>query len=1261
MNAGRLKSSDNNLKASTHPPTLAAAPAVRGTGLNRASEAYSLPGIVGNLALQRLLNAGEIKAKLNISQPSDSDEQEADRIAERVVSSKPVGTIQRKCDACSSGTTCTQCDEEKIIQPKEIPGHSPSITPSSASQIASLRSGGQPLPSSVRNFFEPRFGLDFSSVRVHTTTQAEESAVQIGAQAFTAGSHIAFGAGKYAPETPAGQRLLAHELTHVVQKSQRTDDNKIHRQAQHDLTRRTATLETVEALSDEELKSESLRLRKRLSELTLDDPEYVTLRQNLQLLESVAQRVGVDLPAPPSGITTDPKVQDYHYYYQNQTDQLLTTDPVWTRHLLEKLIFRLGQSGTESFINDVEKSLDESDSKVAETRQMFLAYKNALMPVLRDQFNILKKENAQFRDEFERTAKEILRTLLKRSEERIETERVRYGIPEFYEFFGYRPVGTTLADIGLQEAPGLQELKEAAGLLLSMRKDRDAKIGKLKAEIHELKVSDRKAPADDPEKKLIADQLERDSRETELAKRLYEVQKGEIIRRYPVIASFADDDKSSQLESLASGGGPSGDVMEMMDIIQKEIYEKLRNIHKVEKDLNDNDINIWKLPRLIEATLLDLHVAVASMRHGVILEKVEKVKDDEFWKNIALGAVQLGLVLLAPVTEGLSLIPAAAISGYMLASHYDEYLKQSALAGTDFDRALAISGEEPSFFWLALDAVFFLADVGAALGAFRALQPLAAEVRAARTAEEAEQALRKLEQAATEQGGEQFARRVVSKAKLGEKVSHTERLFGESGRALEETTKAAEREAGQALLAKAVTATGDTVKVTKSGRLIVCSQPCRWLRDRFANVIGKDSALEERLTQLENRAAAAAAEADPALAKKLADDVANETSVLHRDLAYGEYVRAGGTATLDEFAKTERLRLEEFRNTVEGAKKRVTNAEESLRRARESAKQAETDIKNLQAELGYYKRETGKTSEALTAKRAEAELHEAEAAQRRLDPSLGDPAEAEKLAAEARAAAGKLETELQGAEELVAKTKGDIKVAAGKSKAAEKGVTTAEEQSRFITASSERQTKLAQQIDELETQFNNLPEVKARPGLYRYSPSPTAEAANLRRQIEALRQELRSEVGAAATNLYERLRKLSPGKEAKARAIANMKRLDKKLRGPNDHPIDVTNPGVEIKPGEISPDHVYSLKRITEDERFQRLSPRQQEQIVEEMKNYYPLTGAAQSSKSNRTMAEWFLTPEGSKIPPDIQKLLLDVETQAKDHIDNMINGFLAK
>jgi hypothetical protein len=97
---------------------------------------------------------------------------------------------------------------------------SPNVEPTSTippSVQNVLRSPGHPLPSSTRSFMEPRFGEDFSQVRVHTDTQAADSAHQVNALAYTVGSDVVFGAGQYAPETSYGKRLLAHELTHVVQ------------------------------------------------------------------------------------------------------------------------------------------------------------------------------------------------------------------------------------------------------------------------------------------------------------------------------------------------------------------------------------------------------------------------------------------------------------------------------------------------------------------------------------------------------------------------------------------------------------------------------------------------------------------------------------------------------------------------------------------------------------------------------------------------------------------------------------------------------------------------------------------------------------------------------------------------------------------------------------------------------------------------------------------------------------------------------------
>jgi peptidoglycan hydrolase-like protein with peptidoglycan-binding domain len=83
-----------------------------------------------------------------------------------------------------------------------------------------LRSSGQPLETGTREFMESRFGQDFSGVRVHTDSRAAESARAVNALAYTVGRNVVFDSGRYAPKTQTGQKLMAHELTHVVQQSQ---------------------------------------------------------------------------------------------------------------------------------------------------------------------------------------------------------------------------------------------------------------------------------------------------------------------------------------------------------------------------------------------------------------------------------------------------------------------------------------------------------------------------------------------------------------------------------------------------------------------------------------------------------------------------------------------------------------------------------------------------------------------------------------------------------------------------------------------------------------------------------------------------------------------------------------------------------------------------------------------------------------------------------------------------------------------------------
>ena len=231
---------------------------------------------VGNQAVSRLMRSGALQAKLSIGKPRDVYEQEADWVADAVMRMPEPG-VQRQVEPEEEEEETLQTktlvdkitplvqvqrqeepeeeeemlqakplvdqitplvqrqseeEEEKPVQAKFLQRHeeeeehvqakiskesSLEVSPSFNSGIKSIRGGGQPLPESTRTFFEPRFGADFSGVRLHNNSNANYLARSINARAFTIGKDMVFGKGQYSPETSGGKKLLAHELTHVVQ------------------------------------------------------------------------------------------------------------------------------------------------------------------------------------------------------------------------------------------------------------------------------------------------------------------------------------------------------------------------------------------------------------------------------------------------------------------------------------------------------------------------------------------------------------------------------------------------------------------------------------------------------------------------------------------------------------------------------------------------------------------------------------------------------------------------------------------------------------------------------------------------------------------------------------------------------------------------------------------------------------------------------------------------------------------------------------
>lgn len=228
-----------------------------------------------------------LQTKVAVGSPGDSHEQEADRVAEQVMSPGPVRQpigqisprIQQQADdhaeatvvaavassasgdanggialSGAAGAAADVRDEgtaahgeatgtpgvmkhaqfgphgELVVMAKEVAGQTPRDRGGLADQLTSTRGGGEAMPEGERSFFESRFGENFGDVQIHAGSDAAGMNAQLGSRAFTHQRDVYFGAGEYQPGSPDGRRLLAHELTHVVQQTRGGAQGNVQRQ-----------------------------------------------------------------------------------------------------------------------------------------------------------------------------------------------------------------------------------------------------------------------------------------------------------------------------------------------------------------------------------------------------------------------------------------------------------------------------------------------------------------------------------------------------------------------------------------------------------------------------------------------------------------------------------------------------------------------------------------------------------------------------------------------------------------------------------------------------------------------------------------------------------------------------------------------------------------------------------------------------------------------------------------------------------------------
>jgi len=265
-----------------------------------------LQQLYGNQFVQRVIAQHAVQAKLEIGQPGDIYEQEADRIAEQVmkmteppVQRQPQEEEERKEEeeplytkpVADQITPLVQKQpeeeeekEEEELQMKASPGQTPEVAPDLESRINAMKGGGQPLSESERTFYEPRFGCDFSQVRIHSEPEADTLNREVGARSFTSGQEIFFRRGEYDPGSSTGRQLLAHELTHVVQQSS-ISESTVQQIVRGDITGMSITQEWAHDLTYEELDEQIRIVHDQLDTLSPDSSEYEVARSNLDILQ----------------------------------------------------------------------------------------------------------------------------------------------------------------------------------------------------------------------------------------------------------------------------------------------------------------------------------------------------------------------------------------------------------------------------------------------------------------------------------------------------------------------------------------------------------------------------------------------------------------------------------------------------------------------------------------------------------------------------------------------------------------------------------------------------------------------------------------------------------------------------------------------------------------------------------------------------------------------------------------------------------------
>lgn len=781
---------------------------------------------------------GVSRKALEVSRPSDPHEIEADRQADAFVaqaSDAHARQSARPTHAREGGSGPTRPGRVERDRGARAAGRLSRKAPAAAAPTAAVaghpalaplsQARGRALPGPVRRPLERHFGAELSAVRVHDDDAADLAASRLQARAFALGPNLYFARGQFAPGTTAGRHLLAHEVTHTLQAA---PPGRVQR------------------------------------ELTPGGDGTVALPKGPPRLNAAARRwMFLNVP-----LADEPEFVDFQLRALLAREGLAGADRWFTELVAwrppQRSSFMPPAHGRASGGWTPRTGYDAAQ----ETQSDAMRVRAVVMGV----YPAVRKEAVTFLTQFYDQAKTHARTVLKANEDQTRAEIARYKLTRTTTT---RPLDGDPADGGKRRSitethygmdadpTSVTSLQTAAKILLPKKQA----IDRLQRERRVIEMAgDPKDPAQvkASRRKTLADnQAQIDS-----ARQAYLRARGGLIQRFPILGAASDLEASTgDLQTLATAKSGAADFTRLL---AERAYDQLDKIARVRDHLDQpSDINLWRQDKIVGLTRAALGADQVPWQTRLVADKVKDEAPGVLW-DVALAVLNIAALLLAGPTGGLSLVVAFAANSVAAAEHVKEYIMDSALSGTAFDRAQAISAEEPSLLWLALDIVGVIADFGpmakavgkSSAAVFKALRGPVRALQAAKGEKavlEATEALRKL--AAAELGEARAAERIVQQALHGPRGETAVLEATLSKGELKSLLDAGKLADGEMIGAKVLSAGGE-VNLSKAGHLYSCHSPCRVLRDKYAAVIAQDAhqGLRSELHTLEAEGLAIAGE-----------------------------------------------------------------------------------------------------------------------------------------------------------------------------------------------------------------------------------------------------------------------------------------------------------------------------------------------------------------------------------------------------------------